>query len=327
MARVEAVPGEFGEGGGRRLSNYPPVSRTTIHGWGAVLFGSPFLAVGSFILGVGFELFEVDPSTVHAPLWIIAVAGGVFFMAGMFLVLHGLSGVKRRASSRTRARRHLDEPWMADHAWDAHGVFSRRSTSLVMHAFASSLVIGLLVLLNWVGFAADSSRVFAIGAGLFDLVFALVIGVVVKQALAGLKFGRSYLEFGEFPARPGEALKVRASCKHDVGEAKRLVARLRFVEERYVMNGTGEDRAEVVASFELYLDTHELDPHDSRKLGTVGLDLEFLLPEDAPSTNLCARPAAYWELELEAELEGLDLLHRYPLPVYGEAASPAQLAA
>jgi hypothetical protein len=42
---------------------------------------------GLVIMGVGAGLLPVDPSHVHAPLWVIFLAGLVFFLAGMLLFL------------------------------------------------------------------------------------------------------------------------------------------------------------------------------------------------------------------------------------------------
>jgi len=64
------------------LKGRQPVSRTTIHGWPSVILGLPFAGMGTFILLMGLEKIEVDPSKVHAPMWVIAVCGLLFVLAG-----------------------------------------------------------------------------------------------------------------------------------------------------------------------------------------------------------------------------------------------------
>jgi len=327
MSRDRTSQGDFAASASKRLTSYPPVSRMTIQGWKALLFGLPFLAAGIYITGIGLGVFEVEPSSVHAPLWVIAVSGGVFLLVGLLLIVHAALGMARLARLRREESAHPNEPWMRDYGWDPHGIFSRKSSSLFPGVFGMGIVVGLLAVLNWVAFYADRSFIFVVVAGLLDLIFGLAFLISGKKALAGIRFGRTYLEFGEFPPRPGQVLEVRANCRHDVGEAQSLSAHLHFVEERYERSGTDENSSEVVGSYELYGDTLELEPHLSRNLGTVGLDLEFLIPDDAPSTILRARPASYWELELRADFPGADLLHRYLIPIYGEQQSPKKRAA
>lgn len=53
-------------------------------------FGGLFLAAGGFIILIGMEVIPVDPSSVHAPMWVITMAGDVFFMGGVMAPTNGL---------------------------------------------------------------------------------------------------------------------------------------------------------------------------------------------------------------------------------------------
>jgi hypothetical protein len=44
--------------------------------------------------------------------------------------------------------------------------------------------------------------------------------------------------------------------------------------------------------------------------------VRFPIPPDAPTTELGARPPRYWELELSAEVPGVDFGARFLVPVY-----------
>lgn len=56
---------------------------------GRLVFGALFAVPGLVILGVGLRVVEVDPSTVHAPYWLIAMLGGMFALAGVWLFSQG----------------------------------------------------------------------------------------------------------------------------------------------------------------------------------------------------------------------------------------------
>ena len=49
------------------------------------MFGGLFVAVGTSIILMGTKVFAVDPSSVHAPYWVLTVAG-VSFALGGFMV-------------------------------------------------------------------------------------------------------------------------------------------------------------------------------------------------------------------------------------------------
>lgn len=46
-------------------------------------FGAIFIATGAAIMGIGVGWIEVDPSSVHAPYWVLTACGGVFVLGGV----------------------------------------------------------------------------------------------------------------------------------------------------------------------------------------------------------------------------------------------------
>lgn len=65
-----------------RLRKNQAVSGTTIHGWPSVIFGLPFAGCGALLLLMYSGVIHLDPKSVHAPIWVLAVIGGLFFLAG-----------------------------------------------------------------------------------------------------------------------------------------------------------------------------------------------------------------------------------------------------
>ncbi len=53
-------------------------------------FGGLFLATGGFIMLMGLEVIPVDPSSIHAPMWVITAAGAVFFLGGVMALTQGV---------------------------------------------------------------------------------------------------------------------------------------------------------------------------------------------------------------------------------------------
>jgi hypothetical protein len=54
--------------------------------WQRLLVGATFTATGAFIMAVGAGIVPVDPETIHAPMWIIAMAGLVFVLGGVMML-------------------------------------------------------------------------------------------------------------------------------------------------------------------------------------------------------------------------------------------------
>ena len=70
-----------------------PISRSTIHGWKSFLFGLPFTAAGIFIILFSFNIIPTPDSKFHVPRYMVAMFGGLFLIAGLFLIIHGLASL------------------------------------------------------------------------------------------------------------------------------------------------------------------------------------------------------------------------------------------
>ena len=61
-------------------------AKSKIPMWQRLSVGGLFAAVGAFIMAVGFGLVPTPPEKIHAPMWIIAMAGFVFVLAGVMML-------------------------------------------------------------------------------------------------------------------------------------------------------------------------------------------------------------------------------------------------
>ncbi len=298
-----------------QLNNRQPVSRTTIHGWPSFFFGLPFAGMGTFILLMGLGKIEVDPGKVHAPMWIIALFGLLFVLAGLSFIWHGLGGVRRKAKIKIVKTTRASSPWLWDYEWQALGI-SDNKLKKVMHGLIMLIVVGaFLAPFHWWAFVSDEGS-FMVKAMVvfFDLVFGLGGGYYFLNNLAlFLKYGNSRLRFSSFPFLLGDTLSVVL-----VGlpsEINLLQLDLRFIEEQYETRGSGRNKESRVVCYQLY---HEERTLKGREVASSGkLSLEWDLPNEPEMTStLSQRPARFWELEVKADTPGVDYHSRFLLPVY-----------
>jgi hypothetical protein len=297
------------------LKGRQPVSRTTIHGWPSVLLGSPFAGMGTFILLMGLGEIEVDPGKIHAPMWVISVCGLMFLMAGLWLIWHGLDGLRRKAKIETVKTTRASSPWLWDYEWQALGI-SDNKLKKVMHGLLMLSVMSIfLAPFNWWAFYSGDGRIMVkIMVVFFDLVFGLGGGYYFLNNLAMfLKYGNSRLRFGNFPFTLGDKLSVAL-----VGlpsQINQLQLDLRFIEEKYETRQRGQERESKVVCYQLYHESRTLKGGEAAFSGK--LSLEWDLPGDPEFTSaLSQRPARFWELEVKADTPGVDYHSSFLLPVY-----------
>ena len=271
--------------------------------------------MGTFILLMGLGKIEVDPGKVHAPMWIIALFGLLFVLAGLSFIWHGLGGVRRKAKIKIVKTTRASSPWLWDYEWQALGI-SDNKLKKVMHGLIMLIVVGaFLAPFHWWAFVSDEGS-FMVKAMVvfFDLVFGLGGGYYFLNNLAlFLKYGNSRLRFSSFPFLLGDTLSVVL-----VGlpsEINQLQLDLRFIEEQYETRGSGRNKESRVVCYQLY---HEERILKGREVASSGkLSLEWGLPNEPEMTStLSQRPARFWELEVKADTPGVDYHSRFLLPVY-----------
>ena len=297
------------------LRGRQPISRTTIQGWPSVIFGSPFAGVGTFILLIGLEKVDMDPSKIHAPLWVISVCGLMFLLAGLWLVWHGLDGLSRKAKIKNVKTTRAATPWLWDYEWQALGI-SDNKLKKVIHAFIMLSVVSLfLAPFNWWAFFSDDGRTMVkVIVVLLDLAFGFGGGYYLLNNLAMyLKYGNSRLRFDNFPFYLGDNLSV---VLVDLpAEINQLQLDLRCIEEKYEIHQRGQERESKVVCYQLYHETRTLEGREVAPSGK--LSLEWNLPDDLEFvSSLSQRPARFWELEVKADTPGVDYHSSFLLPVY-----------
>lgn len=300
----------------RRLSGRtePRGTQTGFPTWGAYVFGSVFVVVGTLIVLVGTRVIPVKQSDVHAPWWVLTVMGVVFALAG--LGVWGMATRQYRAERRRREaeRRYTGEPAFADYAWDTAGfAVPRWSRAIKGLAGAAGLSLFLSIFNYW-AFGTKSPWMVKAVTLLFDLILVAVWFEAFLRLGRAVKFGGARVEFARFPYRLGEPVVARWCPAAAVVSARDGTFTLRCVEEWYEHRGSRKNRSAHLVQQEVWSATARL----AAKTFTPGetVELRFEPPADAPPTQLSAGKPTFWELEVKLDLPGLNFQELYLVPVY-----------
>jgi len=295
------------------LLNHRTQSATAIDGWSSALFGIPFLAAGFFIALVAHNTIQARK---HAPDWLIAIIGGMFFFGGLFFFVHGIRGVIRKAAYRREAARRPSEPWLYDYHWHREGVAFSAFDDMLKRLLAAMVWTTFLLPFGWVGMNARGAWPFLVAVGIFGLLGLIFWYRWAQMLFDVLRYGNSFLTYDGFPFALGSTLRARLRSPHHVSAIDRLTLTLRCVQEQYVTTGTGQNRSTSVVCYELYQDVATYDR--DRLTGLAGNDIpvEFRLPADQPTSSLVSTPPIYWEIEAKGEARGADYEAVFLVPVY-----------
>jgi hypothetical protein len=309
---------ETSPAGRRRLSGFLQrrTAKLGLPTWGGFAFGGAFVAAGTAIILTGTKVLQVNPASMHAPYWVLTVAG-VSFVLGGFMVW-GMAW-KQFAANRSRLeamRRHPNEPALADYPWHPDGFEVSEWTGA---AKALALAIGLSVFLsmfNWWAFGANRPWMVKGIVGLFDIAALLMWAKAAQQLGRAFKFGHSRIVFVRFPYRLPEPVVIRWQPSGGISQVTQGAFTLRCVEEWMERSGSGQNQNAVLVHEEIWSAKWIIEQPRNFPLNEA-MELRYELPADASPTQLSADKPLFWELEVKLGLPGLDFNETYLVPVYG----------
>ena len=315
--RYDAWPG-----GRRRMTGLiqwrgPNMGFSTLAGF---LFGCPFVAAGIAIVLIGAKVIAVDPSSVHAPYWVLTVFGVSFAFAG--LMVWGMAW-KQFAANRRRdeaVRRHPNEPALADYPWHPDGF---KASAWAAAAKALGIAMGTSVFLsmfNWWAFVAHGDWMVKGVVIVLDLVGLVLWAQAAQQAGRAFKFGHSQVVFSGFPYRLPDPVLIRWQSGGGISRVRKGTFTLRCVEEWMEHSGSGRNRTRTVAQEEIWSGTWVLEQPRNFSL-RESVELRYELPVDAVPTQFSADRPVFWELEVKLDLPGLDFKQTYLVPIYDSKAA------
>lgn len=304
-----------------RLGSSHAVSETTVHGWPSVWFGVPFAGAGAAVFLIYLGVIQVDPKTVHAPMWVLGLVGALFFLAGAFLTGHGFRGLRLKARVEEGKRRYPDQPWMWDYRWDPRGASENKMKMVVQHFLAAIVFVAFLAPFHYVVWFNPESHppMWVKGVVLFfDFIVLLIIGDAFRKWFQYLKYGNSRLRFQSFPFYAGGTMRLALEGIPETFD--RMTLSLRYVEEGYEIRGTTHrNRRRDVVCYQVYSEERTLHSAPARGGRLV---MEWKLPGNKEMVNeLSARPARFWVLDAKAETPGVDYESRFLVPVYAKSGA------
>jgi hypothetical protein len=217
----------------------------------------------------------------------------------------------------SREAKTLGEKWRRDYPWPLRGTSGEAGRRLAYHAAGLLLVaafLGLFHFLMWREWQSPDSIhgfiwIFIGALALFDVILAASLVFFLYRLMQWFRFGRAEILFQGAPFPPGGELRVLFQGSPNLAGAEKTEAALRHVREQMVRRG--EDSAH--EALMLYEDRKPLRL-DSRGAA----EISFMLPPDAPETNL-GNPAdftRYWEVVVTARMPGVDYEGVFLVPVY-----------
>ena len=299
------------------ISGKTPISRTTIHGWSSVLFGLLFVAAGLYIILISFNVIDTPDSKFHVPRYMVAMIGGVFLMPGLFMVIHGLLSLNYKPIKFLVNA----SPWDSDYNWNHQKITDRSRSDLIKFFFSTVFIILFLIPFHIFIFKfLGGSKIGYFPKALmiiFDLAVLIIIGTYIKKLFRYLKYGMSSLRFNQFPYFLGNKLELTFMINNPLKGAKLINATLQCIEEKYETRGSGDSKKSVVVCYHLYSESKEIELPLIEDHSSFQIPIMFDLPEDEIyRTRLKERPPTYWELELKADTDGMDLVKKFLVPVY-----------
>jgi hypothetical protein len=290
------------------------VSRTRWFIGGCVaLFTVPFFIAGVNVLRLGIQAMHRHEG--GAPfLLTFGVAFTAFslgFVAMIWWALRQGQMVARRMDV------HAMQPWLWREDWTVRRVGeSTPQTAVALWIFAAmwNAITIPMALAVWRQFPQNP---FVAIAFLFAAIGLVLLGGAMVSTLRRRKFGRSFCTFDRLPIEPGQSFS--GTIEHrgtQVPDAGYLLV-LSCI-NRITMRG-GRSRSTA---------TETLWQTEQRLSGALAapspdgmrLPFAFEIPPDAPSTDMSdPDDAVLWQLEVTAELPGIDYKAAFDLPVFTTA--------
>ena len=313
-----------------RLSGqlWPRGSQSGLPTWGAFGFGLPFFGFGTWITLVSVKVVHVNPSSVHAPYWVLTVAGLTFFLGGVWMWSMGCKQFRANQRRKNILARDSSDVARADYAWDEKGYTPPRWSTPIKMMGIGLAVTAFLSMFNWWAFVLGGPVFIKVIVGLFDAFLITFWYQNVAAFLRAAKFGNSRAEFSQFPYHLGEPVVLRWLTPTGINRAESGTFRLRCIEQWYERTGRGENSSSTLVQEEVWSSTASLASAQDVPPGKW-IELRFDPPGSALPTCLNAKGSkpVFWELVIAFQERGLDFKQTYLVPIYArKSAEPAPVA-
>jgi hypothetical protein len=236
----------------------------------------------------------------------VAIFGG----AGWGLLIGSWSKYRRYRQELALQKQFPSEPWRWRVEWSTNHIKSTETAT----ALGAVCITVFWNACSWpMLFALPEKLHEHRYSGLLLLVFPLIgvglVGWTAVQVARARRFGRTYLELDDFPARPGENVTGRIYAPAALGNAEEVG--LTFTCEQNSRRGSG---VKVSAMWETAA-IAEIVRGESPNGGVV-LKFQMLIPDSLPDSTRNWGEWYEWHLAASAGLKGADFEAEFEVPVF-----------
>lgn len=275
-------------------------SQTGFPSWGAFLFGSIFVVIGSIIILIGTRVIPVLESSVHAPYWILTVFGMVFVLGGFAVWTMAWKQYRAHCRCVEAMRNYPGEPAFADYDWNPRG-FEVSRWKKPIQAFVGTLFLTLfLSIFNYWAFIADGPWLVKLVVSLFDLIGIAVWWETALRFGRALKFGGSGIIFDRFPYQLTEPILIRWKPADGIDQINGGFFTLRCVEEWFESHGSGENDSASLVHEEIWKESWLVDEVSRLSPGSEVM-LRFEPATDVLPTNLSGKRPVFLSITHNSE--------------------------
>ncbi|MGV6853147.1 MAG: DUF3592 domain-containing protein, partial [bacterium] len=243
----------------------------------------------------------------------------VFGGAGFGLIYYAYYSKKKNAQKASLMQSSPEQPWKWDSQWQGKEISPNTKSSMfaigIFALFWNIIAIpsGVIVLLDTSKWKHDP---FVLLVLLFPLIGIALISSFVFMLVRHKRYKATRLVLRKLPVRRGERFKASIVVPSHIAAEKGYKITLTAWKSIWVRGNKGgrSRRRETIWQQDVFLKS-ETYPWDKSR---TQLDFEFLIPTDIPETNDPDEDIHYdWDLEVHADIPGIDFKLTFPVPVFG----------
>ena len=280
-----------------------------------VLIG--FIGVGAAIIALGIYS-RTDPSASPGSDTALIIFGSLFALVAFGMLLLAILPSKRGRHTKKQRQTHPDEPWLWREDWTSRRIQSGSPAGVIIFTvFAIGFGgFGGIFVIGAVRTEEEFSLLELLFASIFPLIgLAMFIGVLYTAARY-FKYGRSTCQLETLPGVIGGWLRATAYSNIQLGPNDHVRIRLSCI--RRHVTGSGDNRTthrDLKWQETLTLPANAFST--GAALGSTAIPIAFYIPRDCQATTLeNASDRILWQVDLNAEVPGIDLSASYEVPIF-----------
>lgn len=291
----------------------------------SLIFPLVFVAAGIGVIAISYA--DGSPGTGF-DRFVPYIIGGVFMVMGTVVFVKALRSAKERSRREKAMEQYKNEPWKVRSEWRTRQIVSdsRMSRSLIVFTIIWNVIswpLAATFLFHTSGRGTLAAEPFEWPLLLLALFPAIGLGFIVKVLVEwrrSQKFGATTLTLESLPARLGEcaagALETGVSAEKPPVDGFNIKMSCYRQYVRYTRDSDG-DRTKRIERDLLWRDEATRPGRAYGDGSRLTVPFTFDLPTDKPpSTPMKSENRILWEVEVDAEVPGLDFQDTVEIPVF-----------